>query len=83
MDIDTDRFNHLLRKATEAARYGEEGWSGQSTGERVAVAFILNRFDWLQKMGYSIPEALFSMDHDWRNMLLYVHKILKKNGDIK
>jgi hypothetical protein len=35
-----------------------EAWRPQSTGEKVAVALVLNRADWLKEIGYTIPEAI-------------------------
>ena len=60
-----DRYEHLLRKATEAKRGGHDAWAVQSTGERVAAALVLNRADWLAEMGYTIPEALERSGADW------------------
>jgi hypothetical protein len=49
---------HLLRKSREAARGGHGAWSVQSTGEKVAVALVLNRSDWLDEIEYTIAEAI-------------------------
>jgi hypothetical protein len=46
-----DRYEHLLRKSRDAKRGGREAWAAQSTGERVAVALVLNRPDWLTEIG--------------------------------
>ncbi len=53
-----DRYEHLLRKSREAKRGGHDAWGVQSTGEKVAVALVLNRADWLTQIDYSIPEAI-------------------------
>jgi hypothetical protein len=54
----SDRYQHLFRKSLDAKRGGQAAWSVQSTGERVAVALVLNRADWLAEIGYTIPEAM-------------------------
>jgi hypothetical protein len=41
------RYDHLLNKARNALRGGRDTWAVQSTGEKVAVALVLNRSDWL------------------------------------
>jgi hypothetical protein len=41
------RYSHLLNKARDAMRGGHDAWRVQSTGEKVAVALVLNRADWL------------------------------------
>ncbi len=53
-----DRYEHLLRKARDAKSQGFEAWSVQSTGEKVAVALVLNRADWLSTTQYTIAEAI-------------------------
>ena len=52
------RYNHLMSKARDAKRGGHDAWAVQSTGEKVAVALVLNRADWLAEYGYTIAEAI-------------------------
>lgn len=59
------RYEHLLRKSLDAKRGGHEAWALQSTGERVAVALVLNRADWLAEMDYSIAEAIDRSGSEW------------------
>ena len=59
------RYEHLLRKSQDAARGGHEAWSVQSTGERVAVALVLNRADWLREIDYTIAEAIERSGAEW------------------
>jgi hypothetical protein len=37
----------------------------QSTGEKVAVALVLNRADWLAEVSYTIPEAIERSGMEW------------------
>ena len=60
-----DRYEHLLRKARDAKRGGHEAWTVQSTGERVAVALVLNRADWLAEINYTIAEAIERTGAEW------------------
>jgi hypothetical protein len=60
-----DRYEHLLRKARDAKRGGHEAWTVQSTGERVAVALVLNRADWLAEIDYTIAEAIERSGSEW------------------
>ena len=53
-----DRYEHLLRKSHDAKRGGHDAWAVQSTGEKLAVALVLNRADWLEEMQYTIAEAI-------------------------
>jgi len=60
-----DRYEHLLRKSRDAKRGGRDAWGVQSTGEKVAVALVLNRADWLAEIDYTIPEAIERTGADW------------------
>ena len=60
-----DRYEHLLRKARDAKRGGHDAWAVQSTGEKVAVALVLNRADWLAQIDYTIPEAIDRSGMEW------------------
>jgi hypothetical protein len=60
-----DRYEHLLRKSREAKRGGHDAWGVQSTGEKVAVALVLSRADWLTQIDYSIPEAIERSGAEW------------------
>ncbi len=60
-----DRYEHLLRKARDAKRGGHDAWGVQSTGEKVAVALVLNRADWLAEIDYTMPEAIERSGMEW------------------
>jgi hypothetical protein len=64
-----DRYEHLLRKSRDAERGGHEAWAVQSTGEKVAVALVLNRADWLAEIGYTLPEAIERGGAEWVAMI--------------
>jgi len=59
------RYQHLLNKARDAKRGGHDAWSVQSTGEKVAVALVLNRADWLAEHDYTIAEAIERSGQEW------------------
>ena len=71
-----DRFAHLLRKSRDAKQGGPEAWAVQSTGEKVAVALVLNRADWLAEHGYTIAEAIERTGSDWVAMIPQVARQL-------
>ncbi len=64
-----DRLAHLLRKSRDAKQGGPEAWAVQSTGEKVAVALVLNRADWLAEIGYTLPEAIERSGAEWMAMI--------------
>jgi len=69
MDESNSIYDHLLRKAEDAKRSGHDAWAVQSTGERVAVALVLNRADWLAEHGYTIAEAIERSGSEWVAMI--------------
>ena len=71
-----DRCEHLLRKSRDAKRGGYEAWSVQSTGEKVAVALVLNRADWLSTIQYTIAEAIERCGIEWVAMIPQVARQL-------
>lgn len=60
-----DRYEHLLRKSRDAKRGGRDAWGVQSTGEKVAVALVLNHADWLAEIDYTISEAIERSGMEW------------------
>jgi hypothetical protein len=72
----TSYYEHLLRKARDAKHGGHDAWSVQSTGEKVAVALVLNRADWLAGMGYSLAEAIDRSGQEWVSIIPQVAREL-------
>jgi ribosomal protein S8 len=81
MNISNDRYHHLLNKARNAKRSGHDAWAVQSTGEKVAVALVLNRADWLQGFGYTIAEAIERAGQEWVAMIPQVARQLAEEDD--
>ncbi len=65
MNEHSPRYEHLLHKARDAKHGGHDAWSVQSTGEKVAVALVLNRADWLAEHGYTLAEAIDRFGPEW------------------
>lgn len=76
MSTQNDRYEHLLRKAREAKRGGHDAWVVQSTGEKVAVALVLNRANWLEEIQYTIAEAIDRSGAEWVAMIPQVARQL-------
>lgn len=74
------RDEHLLRKSQDATRGGHEAWSVQSTDERVAVALVLNRADWLREIDYTIAEAIERSGSEWVAIIPQVARELAEEG---
>lgn len=71
-----DRYDQLLRKSRDAKRGGHAAWAVQSTGEKVAVALALNRFDWLEELQCTIAEAIERSGVEWVAMIPQVARQL-------
>lgn len=67
-------FEHMVIKVAEAAN---GGIGHLSTGEALAAALVLNRSDWLGKMGYTIPDALDRIGSEWAAMIPAAAKAVK------
>lgn len=68
-------LDHLVSKTLEAAA-GHTG--ALSTGEALAAALVLNRSDWLAKMGYTIPQALERIGPEWCEMIITAADVVNK-----
>jgi len=69
-------YEHLLRKARDAKRGGHNAWAVQSTGEKVAVALVLNRADWLAEMEYTLAEAIDRSGQEWVSAIPQIAQLL-------
>jgi hypothetical protein len=76
MNEHNPRYEHLLSKARDAERGGHDAWSVQSTGEKVAVALVLNRADWLAEYDYTIAEAIDRAGQDWVEIIPQIARLL-------
>lgn len=70
-------LQHLLGKARDAKRGGKNAWDVQSTGEKVAVALILNKADWLASIDYTIAEAISRTGDQWIGLVPRVERMLR------
>ena len=75
------RYEHLLNKARNAMRGGHDAWAVQSTGEKVAVALVLNRADWLSECNYTIAEAIERAGQEWTCMIPQIARQLADEED--
>ncbi len=78
MNGHSQQYEHLFRKACDAKRGGRDAWAVQSTGEKVAVALVLNRADWLASCDYTIAEAIDRAGQEWVEI---IPQIARQLGD--
>lgn len=67
------QLDHIVGKCRLAR---EQGYGVLSTGEKLAVALVLNRADWLKEMDYTIAEAIDRVGLDWVTRLRTAERIL-------
>ncbi|VTU42892.1 MULTISPECIES: hypothetical protein [unclassified Variovorax] len=77
---DNAELRHLLARARDAARGGHAAWTVQSTGEKVAVALVLNRADWLAEFDYTLAEAIKRTGPEWLQLIPTVERLLEDEG---
>ena len=70
-------LNHFLSKARDAKNGGRDAWAVMSTGEKVAVALVLNRADWLASIDYTLAEAIERTGSEWLAMVPQIAKTLR------
>ena len=68
-----------VRPVTQRAE-DYEAWTVQSTGEKVAVALVLNRADWLSTIQYTIAEAIERSGVEWVAIIPQVARQLAERG---
>lgn len=74
-------YRHFLGKARDAHRGGHDAWSCQSTGERVAVALVLNKPEWLDEIGYTIPEAIERAGAEWVSYMRQIEQQIRTEDE--
>lgn len=60
-------LEQIIVKAREAQR--ADSPSALSIGEAVAAALVLNRPDWLARMGYTLADAIERIGPDWARLI--------------
>lgn len=68
-------LEHLVSKAQAAA---QGSFGVLSTGEKLAVALILNRPDWLAEMNYTIAQAMNRVGPEWLALIPTAAKALER-----
>jgi hypothetical protein len=76
------RYQHLLSKARSAKQGGHDARTVQSTGEKVSVALVLNRADWLAECDYTIAEAIDRAGQEWVTVIPQIARQLAEEEDV-
>ena len=70
----SERSTYLLNKSRRAIESGRAGWAQQPTSEKLAIALVLNRADWLEDLGYTIADAIELAGKEWISVLPQVSR---------
>ena len=63
------RSTFLLNRSRRAIETGHAGWASQPISERLAIALVLNRADWLEDLGYTIADAIDLIGKEWVSVI--------------
>lgn len=72
-----NELDHIVRKARDAKN---GGFGVLSTGEKLAVALVLNRPDWLAEMNYTLAEAIDRVGPQWMALIPEAARLLEDEG---
>lgn len=69
----------LISRAKAVHEQGDDAFHVWSTGERLAVALVLNRPDLLKTVngGYTIVEAIDRVGDEWMRAVMIAHKHIR------
>lgn len=66
MSADQSSTDYVLNQILDKSRTARAGsFNVLSTGEKLAAALVLNRADWLEKMDYTMAQAIERVGADW------------------
>ena len=78
--MSSSAFTRFFDKTHQNGKFGEAAWGPMSTGEKVSLALALSRADWLDTMGYTIPEAI-DRAGDWAALVPQVARQLNEHPE--
>jgi hypothetical protein len=68
-----------MRKVRDVRAGGHDAWRVQSTGEKLAVAVVLDRADWIVEMDYTLAEAIDRIGLAWMRSQSRNTRLLLRN----
>lgn len=73
-NYDYNRTIHQIREKVRHVQANERNFGVLSTGEKIAVAFVLDRYDLVKEAWGTMAEAASRLGDDWLEAALYVQR---------
>lgn len=71
----------LLEEIVARSKEARDGcWEGLSTSEQLVTALVLNRADWIKKMGYTLAGAIHRVGPSWMEVVPEAERILREEA---
>ncbi|MGB0065952.1 MAG: hypothetical protein WBP85_16025 [Terracidiphilus sp.] len=61
----SERSRHLIEVSRRAMHRGHDAWATFNLSDKVSVALVLNRADWLEEFGCTLAEAIEAAGEEW------------------
>jgi hypothetical protein len=61
----SERSRHLIEISRCVMHRGHDAWAAFNVSDKVAVALVLNRADWLEEFGCTLAEAIAEAGEEW------------------
>jgi hypothetical protein len=61
----SERSRHLIEVSRRAMHRGHDAWAVFNLSDKVTVALVLNRADWLEEFGCTLADAIEEAGEEW------------------
>lgn len=76
----SERSTYLLNKSRRTIETNRASWAILPVREKLAIALVLNRADWLEDLGYTLTDAIELAGKEWVSVLPQVARQILEEG---
>jgi hypothetical protein len=76
----SERSRHLIEVSRRAMHRGHDAWAAFNLSDKVTVALVLNRADWLEEFGCTLAEAIAEAGEEWIVVIPRIARELLNEG---
>ena len=76
----SERSRHLIEVSRRAMHRGHDAWAAFNLSDKVVVALVLNRADWLEEFGCTLAEAIEEVGEEWIVVIPRIARALLDEG---